>query len=251
MNTATSKDKLFQIAKRTIKGVLSPFGLDLVTKLPQRGCLHEWQEEANKAGMEINDYVEQDQRKPALEELNKLVFPLISKDSIICELGPGTGCYTRRLNDFIENGQLHAVDVDPAVIRFLDGYLSAKESLNLHLGSGYTLPFAEDSWMDLIFCTSTFTGIGLTYFGCYIKEFYRVLKPGQYAVFDFFDISSPAGWNVYTRNLEREKQIVAYNFYYEEIVETILTREGFAITDRHETTRGSIFFIAQKRTEDA
>src|SRR5215470_5823806 len=109
--------------KASVNGILAPFDLEIRRKPYIYHCSYLWSEDARNAGMEINDFVEKDHLKPALEELQKIVFPYVSARSIVCELGPGTGCYTRRIVDRVTDGELHIVDSDQYTIDFLKGYL--------------------------------------------------------------------------------------------------------------------------------
>jgi ubiquinone/menaquinone biosynthesis C-methylase UbiE len=237
---------LKNIAKQIAKNALSAFGLQLTRKTKSQGCTYLWLEEAKQAGMEINDFIEKDQSKQPLAELGALVFPYISPQSVICELGPGTGCYTRRLIDKVPDGEFHVVDYDQYTLDFLKNYFSARPETRFHLNSGYSLPFEKDSWMDLTFATSIFTGVNLTFFGLYIREFMRVLKPGGHCVFDYFDISTSEGWNVYLNNLNTSDPVLPYNFHATETVDKILFSAGFEILQRYPTMRGSTFVIARK-----
>ena len=199
--------------KSGVNGILSPFDLEIRRKPYVYHCSYLWNEDAKKAGMDVNDSVEKDHKKPALSELERVVFPLISSSSIVCELGPGTGCYTRRIGEKIVDGEFHIVDFDQFTLDFLKGYLRPNPRVKFHLNSGYTLPFTADAWIDLVFCTSMFTGINLTYFCAYIGEFSRVLKPGGYAVFDYFDVAAVEGWTNLMENMSRPKPIFNYNYH--------------------------------------
>lgn len=232
--------------KLGINAILSPLDLQITRVYPNQACTLQWLEAAKQAGMEINDFIEKDQLKPALRELEQLVFPHISATSKICELGPGSGCYTRHLNKIITQGEFHIVDIDSFAIDFLKSYLPKNPATHFHLNSGTSLPFEPDGWLDLGFCTSMFTGVNLTYFFRYLQEFARVLKPGGYFVFDHFDISTNAGWNVLIENMARKNPVFAYNYHSTETIDKVVSLLGFKIVDRCPTIRGSVFITAQK-----
>jgi|GEM_PF-5879618 len=235
-----------KVIKRGFNAVLLPLDMQITRVYPNQACTLQWLQEAKQAGMEINDFIEKDQLKPALLELEKLVFPHISATSRICELGPGSGCYTRYLNNKITQGELHIVDIDAFAIEFLKSYLPKNPAAHYHLNSGTSLPFERDAWLDLGFCTSMFTGVNLSYFYRYLQEFSRVLKPGGYFVFDHFDISTAAGWNVLIENMAKESPVFAYNYHSTETIDKIVSLLGFKIVNRYPTIRGSVFITAQK-----
>lgn len=246
MSTTSVSNLMVGSIKRGINAILSPLDLQITRVYPNQACTLQWLEEAKQAGMEINEFIEKDQLKPALKELEHLVFPHISPSSRICELGPGSGCYTRHLNSKITQGEFHIVDSDSFAIEFLKTYLPNNPATQFHLNSGTSLPFAQDAWLDLGFCTSMFTGVNLTYFFRYLQEFARVLKPGGYFIFDHFDISTEAGWNVLIENMAKESPVYAYNYHATETIDKIASLLGFRIVDRYPTIRGSVFITAQK-----
>jgi len=240
------KDRATSTLKKAVKASLSPLGLTLSRIPSDRGCTLEWVAESGRQGMEVNDYVETDQRKPALAELQQLVYARVTPQATICELGPGTGVYTRHLNTYVESGQLHVVDADPSAIEFLRKHLPERPGTHLYLNSGTSLPIDVDASIDLVFCASMFTGGNLSYFYRYVQEFARVLKPGGWCVFDYFDVATDSGWRGLTRNMARKQPIFAYAYHATETVDRVLLQHGLELVDRHPTPRGSVFVSARR-----
>jgi len=232
--------------KASVNGILSPFHMEIRKRSYVYHCSWLWSEDARQAGMEVNDFVEKDHKKPALRELQKTVFPYISNNSIVCELGPGTGCYTRRIAERLTDGELHIVDFDEYTIDFLKQYFKATPRMHYYVNSGSTLPLGSDACMDLVFCTSMFTGQNLTYFCAYIREFARVLKARGYAVFDYFDVAAEEGWNNLMENMARERPIFNYNYHATATIDKLVALAGLEILERVPTIRGSTFVIARK-----
>ena len=106
----------------------------------------------------------------------------------------------------------------------------------LYLNSGTTLPFDADDWVDLVFCASMFTGGNLSYFYRYLQEFSRVLKPGGWCVFDYFDVASDAGWRGLTRNM-RKQPIFAYAYHATHTIDRVMEDLGLQVVGRHATPR--------------
>jgi len=232
--------------KNATKSALSRFNLTITRTKPDPACTLGWIAEAQEDGMAVNDFIEKDHRKPALTELETLVLPRISPASIVCELGPGTGVYTRYINEYITAGEFHVVDSDANAIDFLGRHLPKNPRTRLYLNSGTALPLESEGRVDLAFCASMFTGGNLSYFFRYVQEFSRVLKAGGYLVFDYFDISTEAGWDVLTKNMARKQPIFAYTYHSTETVDKIVDLLGFKVVDRYPTVRGSVFVTAQK-----
>jgi len=79
MKTTSVSDLMSSIIKRGINAILSPLDLQITRVYPNQACTLQWLEQAKQAGMEINDFIEKDQLKPALLELEKLVFPIFPR----------------------------------------------------------------------------------------------------------------------------------------------------------------------------
>jgi SAM-dependent methyltransferase len=240
------KEQPLRLLKSAARVALSPFNLTITRVQPHKACTPEWVAEARREGMAVNDFIERDHRKPARAELEKLVFPLIGSDARVCELGPGTGVYTRYISPYIVSGEFHVVDSDPEAIAFLRRHLPANPAVRLHCNAGTALPMEGKGWLDLAFCASMFTGGNLSYFHRYMEEFGRLLKPGGHCVFDYFDVCTDAGWEVLTRNMARPQPIFAYAYHCTETIDKVVAATGFRLLGRTPTARGSVFVTAQK-----
>ena len=246
MDISLLRDRGIHGLKNAAKATLSRFNLAIIRIDPEPACTLEWIAEAQADGMAVNDFIEKDHREPALSELEKLVFPRISPESIVCELGPGTGIYTRYINECITAGEFHIVDSDPNAIGFLKKHLPKSPRTHLYRNSGMSLPFRSDPGIDLAFCASVFMGGNLSnLYGC-AQEFSRVLRRGGYLVFDYFDISTEAGWGGLTRKMARKRPLLAYTYHSTETVNNVLDLQGFEIVGRYLRIRGSVFVTAQK-----
>lgn len=233
--------------KRALQTLLSRFGLMITRRPADPACTVEWVAEAQRDGMAVNDFIEKDHRKPALEELERLVFAHIDGRSTVCELGPGTGVYTRHISPRITQGRFIVVDSDPNAIAFLRKHLPANDCVELHRNEGTALPVDGRGSVDLAFSASVFTGGNLSYFFRYVQEFARVLRPGGHLVFDYFDIGTDAGWSVLTKNMAREHPIFAYAYHDSASIDKVLALLGFDIVERHPTIRGSTYVRARRR----
>ena len=104
---------------------------------------------------------------------------------MVCEIGPGTGRFSRFIVPRIPQGQLHLVDHSPWMVRFLQTYFGRQPAVRVHLGDGHSLPFAHGGWIDLVFVAGTIVALKLGTIHLYAREFARVLKPGGVVVFDY------------------------------------------------------------------
>src|SRR5215216_2960916 len=97
-------------------------------------------EEARRLGIDVNDYEENHLGwYPAQPLLEATTFPYLREDSIVCEVGPGTGRFSRLIMPRIPQGQLHLVDHSPWMVRFLTSYFQGHSQVRVHLGDGRSL----------------------------------------------------------------------------------------------------------------
>src|SRR5258708_22262476 len=104
---------------------LEPFGFEgrdrILSEKPEGfpGCV----EAARRLGLDVNDYEEaQLGWYPAQELLEATAFGHLRTDSVVCEIGPGTGRFSRFIVPRIPHGQLHLVDHSAWMVRFLADY---------------------------------------------------------------------------------------------------------------------------------
>jgi SAM-dependent methyltransferase len=196
--------------------------------------------------MDVNDYEEQvlGWRLP-LPTLQAIVYPRLREDSVVCEIGPGTGRWSRRLLPCIPRGQLHLVDPSPWIVRFLDRYFQAAPNVTTHLNDGQSLPGHErEAWVDVVFSANTFVELKLGVILSYVREFARAVKPDGYVVIDYIDPTTPEGWD----HLQTQSADMApvYTFHAPNVVDRIFECNGFGLERRLQVGK-STFVVARRR----
>ena len=228
--------------------VLAPLGYELrdrvLSERPEgfAGYL----EAAERAGMDVNDYEEQclGWRRP-LPTLEELVFPLLTQQSTVCEIGPGTGRWSRHVAKRVPRGELHLVDPSPWMIRFLTHYFNSKPNVYAHVNDGQSLPFADRSgWLDLAFSANTFVELKLGVIWLYARDCARALKPGGAMVVDYIDPTTPEGW----QHLVTQSPDMApvYTFHAPTVIDRVFDDAGLNIQRRFQVGK-STFVVAKKR----
>lgn len=226
--------------------VLGPLGYQLHDKvLSERpegfpGYLSE----AARLGMDVNDYEEQRlQWRPPLPTLERTLFPVITPSSSVCEIGPGTGRWSRViLERLAADSCLHLVDYSPWLVRFLASYFADRPNVQVHATDGVSLPLPPDS-VDAIFSANTFVELTLGVLDLYVADFARVLRPGGHAVIDYVDPLSDEGWQqLRTQPLDMAR---VFTFHAGTVIDRVFAQHGFRIDDRYLVGR-STFVIAQK-----
>jgi ubiquinone/menaquinone biosynthesis C-methylase UbiE len=201
-------------------------------------------ETAGQLGMDVNDYEETRLGwYPARALLEATTFQHLRADSVVCEIGPGTGRFSRLIAPRIPSGELHLVDHSPWMIRFLESYFRAEPRVRVHLGDGHSLPFSQSGWMDLVFVAGTIVALKLGTIHLYAREFARVLKPGGVVVFDYIDPTTAEGW----AHLETEGHRLAdvYTYHAPEIIDRVFAQAGFHSFERQQFAK-STYFTAKK-----
>jgi SAM-dependent methyltransferase len=225
------KRRLLNVVNRAIG--FTGVELQRTSSDPKAESLPFYTSQAEKAGMDINEWLEKVESWGNSEKLlQDEVFPLIKNDSNVCELGPGTGRFSQHLAKYLSNGKLHLIDHSPWLEKFLRDYFKNAKNVLIYKGSGNSLPF-EDSTFDLVFASGVFIELSLQLIYCYSQEFYRTLKPGGYCILDYFDISSEDGWN-HLKKMQFGPHS-GFTYHTTETIDRIFVSAGFEIMKRRFT----------------
>jgi SAM-dependent methyltransferase len=226
--------------------VLGPLGYELrdrvLSERPEgfAGYL----EAATARGMDVNDYEEQHLGwrlpRPTLDDV---VFPYLRADSRVCEIGPGTGRWSRHILARIPDGELHLVDPSPWMVRFLARYFGASANVSAHLNDGQSLPFERQAWLDLIFSANTFVELKLGVIYLYARAMAQALKPAGYAVVDYVDPTTAEGWQHLTT--QPAEMAAVYTFHAHEVIDAVFTAAGLKVERRYQVGK-STFVVARR-----
>jgi len=200
-------------------------------------------EAAHQLGVDVNDYEETHLGwYPALALLEATTFQHLRPDSVVCEVGPGTGRFSRHILPRIDRGELHLVDHSPWMVRFLETYFQ-QHQVHVHLGDGQSLPLTRAGWMDLVFVAGTVVALKLGTIQLYAHEFARVLRPGGVAVFDYIDPTTVEGWT----HLETEGHRLAdvYTYHAPQVIDRVFAQAGFEAFERQQIGK-STYFTARR-----
>jgi SAM-dependent methyltransferase len=251
-----------KMLKRTINAPFHVLGYEIrqwrAPEIPQcAGQYPHFLQEAERAGMDVNDWLEHELKWTGNNEVLKQdVFPYLGPASIVCELGPGTGRSARKVLSRLPRGELHLVDCSPWFINFQKEYFRLEPRVHVHQNDGCSLPFFARSCLDLIYSFGSFIQFRLSTIYLYSQEFFRVLRPGGYLVVEYIDVLTPEGWAL----LESQSSLYGINdfftYYVPELVEKVFGAAGFEIIANDHTAQwlpGHPFriLIARKEAEAA
>jgi ubiquinone/menaquinone biosynthesis C-methylase UbiE len=221
---------------------LQPFGFEvrdrILSEKPEG--FPGYVETAHRLGMDVNDYEEQRLGwYPAQPLLEATTFGHLRTNSVVCEIGPGTGRFSRFIVPRIPDGQLHLVDHSPWMVRFLETYFRDQPQVRVQLGDGHSLPYSQSGWIDLVFVAGTIVALKLGTIHLYAREFARVLKPGGVVVFDYIDPTTTEGW----AHLQTEGHRLAdvYTYHAPEIIDRVFAEAGFEGFERQQFAKSTYF----------
>jgi SAM-dependent methyltransferase len=202
---------------------------------------------ARHLGMDVNDYEEaQLGWHPALPLLEATTFPHLRDNSIVCELGPGTGRFSRYILPRISRGQLHLVDHSAWITRFLRAYFRDEPNVRVHLSDGQSLPFERSGWIDVVFIAGTIIALTLGTIDSYAQEFARVLKPGGMIIFDYLDPTTDGGWS--WLHMEGRRLPHVYTYHAPEVIDRVFGDAGFDSFERQQLGKSTYFSARRTNT---
>lgn len=205
---------------------------------------HAYVAQAERAGMDVNDWEEEVLGwKLPLPTLERVLFPYLRPDSDVCEIGPGTGRWTRHIISRVPRGTVHLVDLSPWIVRFLQHYFEAAPNVSAAVTDGHSLPFSDAACLDVIFSANTFVALPLGAVHLYARDFARVLRPGGYAVFDYVDPTVAEGWDHLLTQGEEFASV--YSFHPTPVIDRVLGEAGLVPLDHYQVGK-STYVIARK-----
>ena len=185
---------------------------------------------AERVRMDVNDWIEANLGwVPALPVLEELVFPLLTDTSSVCEVGVGTGRWSRHILTKIPHGKMLLVDKSEWITDFLTDYFRGERNVHVVRGDGFSVPGSESEWADIVFSQGMFITLKLGHILTYLRSFARALKPRGAAIFDFIDPETPGGWSFLMRESERAHDVFTYHTA--RSVEKCAHNAGFCVTD--------------------
>ena len=217
-----------------INTAIAPLGAEVIRKRPSTPSrpwdriFLGWIDEAARTGKDPNDVGDVDwSTDPLRRALEEHYLPYTSKDSVILELGPGTGRLSRHIISRCK--QLILVDYSDVVCAFLQKYLDGKGNFSIYKIDAPSLPQLASSTVDAVFANGVFEHLDPEDTYWFLHEFYRVLMPGGVVVFTFTNIMSEEGIPWLRMFSERPGERCGFRFYHPEMVQRLAEAEGLEV----------------------
>lgn len=217
--------------KRTIKvanGALRFAGLRLEALTDRRhwdAQFARWIAKARDAGVDPNDVGDQEWSGNALEGCRQYLFPLMTPDAVVLELGPGSGRYTRHV--LPRCARMILVDYSKLVCDWLSEYLHGKGTFTVHHIQQPLIPEVADESVDVVFANGVFEHIDPDDTDYFLQEFRRVLKPGGRLWFNFDNFMSPGGSEWFRDQAPRPGARRVFRFYHPDMLKRMAEMRGF------------------------
>jgi SAM-dependent methyltransferase len=217
-------------AARLTNVLLRRVGVQLVrargAQKPWDEAFAHWIAEAKASGLDPNDVGDREWHGRALENASRHLFPRITQQSVVLELGPGTGRYTRHVLPRCR--EMILVDYSTLVCGWLREYLRGKGRFRvLHIDRPR---FAEvaDGAVDFAFANGVFEHIDPDDTDFLLQEFHRVLKPGGELWFNFDNFMSTGGARWFMEEDVKPGGRRLFRFYHPELLKRMAEMRGFS-----------------------
>lgn len=188
----------------------------------------DWMRQAEAKGLDVNDVGDEAWEDDHLQvALREFYLPFIEPNSVVLELGPGTGRVTRHLVG--RCARLELADNSPLVVRWISKYLSGKCEFSAHLIEIPQFPRIRSGTVDTAIAHGVFEHLDFDEAAFFLQEFFRVLRPGGHASFNYDTLHNAAGvaWFEQFRNKPGDRCI--FRFYTPDFMARLGELAGFEV----------------------
>jgi SAM-dependent methyltransferase len=227
---------------RGLNRALRRLGLQVIRTSQERPWdrdFRKWIDSARRSGRDPNDVGDETWAGDSLAGATRFLFPNISPRSVVLELGPGTGRYTRHVLPRCQ--KMILVDYSEVVCEWLAEYAAGKGPFEVHHITGPTLPAVPDATVDFAFARGVFEHIDPDDMDYFFREFQRVLRPGGRLWLDFCSLMSEEGFAWFERWRPPPGGRGHFRFYHPDFVARLAAGAGLA--DVRVTTSGRFGFL--------
>ena len=204
-----------------------------------------WIAQGEAEGVDPNDIGDREWGSPRWYIEGRLL-PWIRPDSVVLELGPGTGRLTRHVIDGCR--EMILVDYSRFACDWLEQYLAGKGRFRIHCIDRPEMPMVADGCVDFAFAHGVIEHVGFDDLLWFLEEFHRVLVPGGHVWFDFDNVTTEEGIAWLRRFRSQPGDVNIFRFYHPETVRRLSEVTGFTVADlRTDTTRHADIDLVKPR----
>lgn len=226
-----------QTAAAVVNVVLKPIGARGVpditaaadtNKLFWEKTFLNWIAEAKAKGIDPNDVGDVAwANDPLRDALERFYLPHVKKNSVVLELGPGTGRMTRHLIG--RCAKIIAVDYSQVVCNHMRDYLRGKCDFHvLHIKQPTVYSLANES-VDACLANGVFEHLDPEETMWFFEDFFRVLRPNGAVVVNFNNLMSEEGMAWLREYRGEPGQRCIFRFYHPEMMAALGVNCGFRL----------------------
>lgn len=192
----------------------------------------DWIDKAEAEGVDPNDVGDQAWQDDHLDDtLREFYLPYVSLDSVVLELGPGTGRVTRHLVG--RCAKLELVDNSRFVTEWISRYLSGKCQFSVHRIDVPLIPDVGSGSVDTVIAHGVFEHLDFDEAAFYLDEFFRVLKPGGHVSLNYDTLHTAAGVEWFESYRKRPGERCVFRFYMPDFMARLGEVAGFRVHLSH------------------
>jgi SAM-dependent methyltransferase len=182
------------------------------------------------------------------EVLNDFLFPFISGNSVVAEIGSGGGRIAAVVAPRVE--QLYCFDISRDMLSRASKVLSDLENISFILSNGKSFEEKYSERFDFVYSFDVFVHLDLHTIWSYFSEFRKILKKEGLIFLHTSNLKAPGGWERFAS--QQEYKVEGHYFISPEIVNILAEKAGFDIVKRSEVTTNFYYkrdylFILKKR----
>lgn len=196
-----------------------------VESKPWDAIFARWIEDAEAAGKDPNDIGDADW--PEANNLDTYYLPLVRSDSVILELGPGSGRVTRRILPLCQ--KMILVDYSEFVCDWLTRYLKGTGQYEIHHIHRPAVPFVAANSVDMIIANGVVEHMEIDDLYWFLVDFYRVLKPSGVLSFDFDNIMTKGGLEWFQKYCPKPGARSIFRFYDPGVMKRLAEAIGYRV----------------------
>lgn len=238
------------LASQALKTMVNAMGLEVRRRhdgKPWDRSFRRWIAEAEATGRDPNDIGDDDWAGDPETLLDTQVRGLYDADSVVLELGPGTGRATRYV--LPQCRRMILLDYSEFVCHWLERYLAGKGEFETHWLQAPQFAAVPERCVDFAFAYGVFEHVELDDSWELLREMHRVLKPGRHLWFNFDTLTTPGGLAHFKAERGRlgPRQRSVFRFHHPDDIVRLAEDVGFGVARLEKGTERSVWLTLERR----
>jgi len=213
---------------------------------PWDDVFKKWIAGGQVSGEDPNEFGDVDWGDTSKQAFETCYSPYINPESVVLELGPGSGRVTRHLIGRCR--ELILVDYSQVVCDWLAKYLEGKGSYRIIQIQKPSLAGVENGSVDTVIANGVFEHLDMDDLFCFLQEFIRVLRPDGVISFNFDNIMSTGGIAWFKEHRREPGSRCIFRFYHPESIRILAHEAGLRVLDLKVDSGRIAHIILQKPT---